>query len=556
MSAALLLDRVTYRYPDAAAPALRDVDLRVEPGEFVVLAGGSGSGKSTLLRAASGLVPHFHGGEFAGRLESGGLDTRTHEPAQIAAVAGTLFQDPETQVVMGTVRAELAFPLENRGLGAAAVARGVEEAALALGIAPLLDRATHALSGGELQRVALGAALAGRPRVALLDEPTSQLDPVAGDELLGVLRRLNEEWGTAVILAEHRLERCLGAADRVIAMRDGAIACDADPRGFLEWAAENAPELQTPGARLFSLAGRRPLPVSVKDARRTLAAGGAPVNRDDGSAAGGAPVIGDDGSAAGGAPVNREDGSFGGGRGLLARRRRSRVAPALAFSSVWLEHKGGAAVLRGVDLAVAPAERIALMGRNGAGKSTLLRVAAGLTDPTRGKVARAGRVALLLQNPGDYTLRDRVGDELPAAVLAAAGLDHLADRHPRDLSGGERQRLALTIVLHGERPAVVCLDEPTRGMDRRHKDALVALLQGLADAGTAVIVATHDAEFAAAFAARTVLLGDGRPVADAPTAEVLAGGWYFATQTARILGGAALLPEDGAALLRREVVVT
>jgi energy-coupling factor transporter ATP-binding protein EcfA2 len=569
MSAALLLDRVTYRYPDAAAPALRDVDLRVEPGEFVVLAGGSGSGKSTLLRAASGLVPHFHGGEFAGRLESGGLDTRTHEPAQIAAVAGTLFQDPETQVVMGTVRAELAFPLENRGLGAAAVARGVEEAALALGIAPLLDRATHALSGGELQRVALGAALAGRPRVALLDEPTSQLDPVAGDELLGVLRRLNEEWGTAVILAEHRLERCLGAADRVIAMRDGAIGCDADPRGFLEWAAENAPELQTPGARLFSLAGRRPLPVSVKDARRTLAAGGAPVNRDDGSfgggapvigddgsAAGGAPVIGDDGSAAGGAPVNREDGSFGGGRGLLARRRRSRVAPALAFSSVWLEHKGGAAVLRGVDLAVAPAERIALMGRNGAGKSTLLRVAAGLTDPTRGKVARAGRVALLLQNPGDYTLRDRVGDELPAAVLAAAGLDHLADRHPRDLSGGERQRLALTIVLHGERPAVVCLDEPTRGMDRRHKDALVALLQGLADAGTAVIVATHDAEFAAAFAARTVLLGDGRPVADAPTAEVLAGGWYFATQTARILGGAALLPEDGAALLRREVVVT
>jgi len=555
MSAALLLDRVTYRYPDAAAPALRDVDLRVEPGEFVVLAGGSGSGKSTLLRAASGLVPHFHGGEFAGRLESGGLDTRTHEPAQIAAVAGTLFQDPETQVVMGTVRAELAFPLENRGLGAAAVARGVEEAALALGIAPLLDRATHALSGGELQRVALGAALAGRPRVALLDEPTSQLDPVAGDELLGVLRRLNEEWGTAVILAEHRLERCLGAADRVIAMRDGAIACDADPRGFLEWAAENAPELQTPGARLFSLAGRRPLPVSVKDARRTLAAGGAPVNRDDGSFGGGAPVIGDDGSAAG-APVNREDGSFGGGRGLLARRRRSRVAPALAFSSVWLEHKGGAAVLRGVDLAVAPAERIALMGRNGAGKSTLLRVAAGLTDPTRGKVARAGRVALLLQNPGDYTLRDRVGDELPAAVLAAAGLDHLADRHPRDLSGGERQRLALTIVLHGERPAVVCLDEPTRGMDRRHKDALVALLQGLADAGTAVIVATHDAEFAAAFAARTVLLGDGRPVADAPTAEVLAGGWYFATQTARILGGAALLPEDGAALLRREVVVT
>ena len=569
MSAALLLERVSYSYPGAAVPALREIDLCVAPGEFVVLAGESGSGKSTLLRAASGLVPHFHGGEFTGRLESGGLDTRTHEPAQLAAVAGTLFQDPETQVVMGTVRAELAFPLENLGFGAAAVARGVEEAALALGIAPLLDRSTHTLSGGELQRVALGAALAGRPAVALLDEPTSQLDPVAGDELLGVLRRLNEEWGTAVILAEHRLERCLGAADRVVALRDGAVACDSDPRGFLDWACKHAPELQTPGARLFALAGRRPLPVSVKDARRTLVSGGAgrldvPDTRR-GLAAGStggpslpmrtrlAPEGADDAvvvdRVADVAPCDVP--------GWHARRRRrgARVEPALAFASVWLEHKGGATVLRGVDLEVAPGERVALLGRNGAGKSTLLRVAAGLSEPTRGRVTRGGRVALLLQSPGDYALRERVGDELPPDALAAAGLATLAERHPRDLSGGERQRLALAIVLHGERPAVVCLDEPTRGMDRRHKEALTALLDGLAIAGTAVIVATHDTEFAAAFAARTVLLGDGRPVADAPTADVLAGGWYFATQTARILGGAALLPEDGAALLRREVAL-
>jgi len=569
LSAALLLERVSYSYPGAAVPALREIDLCVAPGEFVVLAGESGSGKSTLLRAASGLVPHFHGGEFTGRLESGGLDTRTHEPAQLAAVAGTLFQDPETQVVMGTVRAELAFPLENLGFGAAAVARGVEEAALALGIAPLLDRSTHTLSGGELQRVALGAALAGRPAVALLDEPTSQLDPVAGDELLGVLRRLNEEWGTAVILAEHRLERCLGAADRVVALRDGAVACDSDPRGFLDWACEHAPELQTPGARLFALAGRRPLPVSVKDARRTLVSGGAgrldvPDTRR-GLAAGStggpslpmrtrlAPEGADDAvvvdRVADVAPCDVP--------GWHARRRRrgARVEPALAFASVWLEHKGGATVLRGVDLEVAPGERVALLGRNGAGKSTLLRVAAGLSEPTRGRVTRGGRVALLLQSPGDYALRERVGDELPPDALAAAGLATLAERHPRDLSGGERQRLALAIVLHGERPAVVCLDEPTRGMDRRHKEALTALLDGLAIAGTAVIVATHDTEFAAAFAARTVLLGDGRPVADAPTADVLAGGWYFATQTARILGGAALLPEDGAALLRREVAL-
>ena len=217
---------------------------------------------------------------------------------------------------------------------------------------------------------------------------------------------------------------------------------------------------------------------------------------------------------------------------------------------MWLEIPRGPAVLRGVDLSLAPGERVALMGRNGAGKSTLLRLAAGLTQPSRGRIERGGRVSLLLQNPGDYLVAERVGEELPSDVLAAAGLGSLADRHPRDLSGGQRQRLALAIVLQGEPPAVVCLDEPTRGMDRGHKDALATHLRELAAAGSAVLVATHDAEFAALWAERTVLLGDGAPVADAPTAEVLGGGWYFATQTARILGGCALLPEEGAALLR------
>ena len=235
-------------------------------------------------------------------------------------------------------------------------------------------------------------------------------------------------------------------------------------------------------------------------------------------------------------------------------RRRSGPAPALAFERVWYEIPRGPAVLRGVDLALAPGERVALMGRNGAGKSTLLRLAAGLAEPTRGRIVRAGRVSLLLQNPGDYLVAERVGEELPAAALEAAGLGALADRHPRDLSGGERQRLALAIVLQGEPPAAVLLDEPTRGMDRGHKEVLAGRLRELAAAGAAVLVATHDAEFSAAWADRTVLLGDGAPVADASTAEVLGGGWYFATQTARILGGCALLPEEGAALLRAEQI--
>jgi len=198
------------------------------------------------------------------------------------------------------------------------------------------------------------------------------------------------------------------------------------------------------------------------------------------------------------------------------------------------------------------------MGRNGAGKSTLLRCAAGLLDPTRGRIQRAGRVALLLQSPGDYLVHERAGDELIPEALDAAGLAGVADRHPRDLSGGERQRLALAIVLAGdEPPAAICLDEPTRGMDRARKGELAADLREAAGSGAAVLVATHDAEFAAATADRVVLLGDGAVLADGPAPEVLSGGWYFTTETARILGGAggALLPEEGAELLRRRLHV-
>ncbi len=533
----LTFERFSYTYAGADTPSLREVSLHVDAGEFVVLAGLSASGKSTLLRAASGLVPHFHGGVAAGRVLVGGLDTREHGPGDLAAVAGTLLQDPETQVVMTTVRAELAFPLENRGLAPAAVARGVEEVALALGIAELLERSTHELSGGELQRVALGAALAGRPPLVLLDEPTSQLDPVAGDELVWLLRRLNEEWGTAVVLAEHRLERCLGHADRVVVLEDGAVACDAPPRAMLEWAAERAPALQTPSARLFVRAGLRPLPAGVKEARATLRSHG--LARDPVAIAESIPP-----PAA--APRRRPWASRAGGVAAIRAR------------GIWQEPAGTRAILRGVDLTLVPGERVALMGRNGAGKSTLLRHLSGLQRPTRGRVEAAGRVALLLQNPGDYLIHERVGDEATPAALDLVGLTELADRHPRDLSGGERQRLALAIVMDAGEPAVaLLLDEPTRGMDRAAKGELADRLDVLAAGGTAVLVATHDAEFAAAVADRVILLADGHAIADAPAPEILSGGWHFATETARVLGGdgQALTPEQGGALLRSRMTI-
>ncbi|HEY8501149.1 MAG TPA: ATP-binding cassette domain-containing protein [Solirubrobacterales bacterium] len=543
---ALAVAGLSYAYPRASRPALKDVSLEVAPGEFVLLAGRSASGKSTLLKAASGLVPHFHGGEIEGEVWVAELDAIATGPGELAAVVGYLAQDPETQVVSTTVGAEIELPLEMRGDAPADRARAVEEVALALAIPHLLDRSADTLSGGEMQRVALAAALVTRPRLIVLDEPTSQLDPVAGDELIWLLRRLNEEWGVAVLLAEHRLERCLAAADRVVAMEAGAIAFDGAPADFLAWSSDSDPALETPAARLFSLAGIEPLPIGVRDAKQTLR----------------------------GMEIGHPPRSAG--------RRVSDfhpTEPALKTKGLWVElgdEEEVRDVLKGVDLEIRKGERVALMGRNGAGKSTLLRTAAGLHDPVAGKV-QVGSIALLTQTPGDYLVRERVGDELPGeeglAALRAVGMEHAVDADPRDLSGGERQRLALAIALAGrmegeELPGLVALDEPTRGMDRARKGELVALIRDLAGRGgfvtheetnppqgAAVVIATHDVEFAAEFAERVVLLGDGVVIADGPMAEVLSGGWYFATEVARVLDlPGVVTPEQGAAALRGEEV--
>ncbi|HET7416206.1 MAG TPA: ATP-binding cassette domain-containing protein [Solirubrobacterales bacterium] len=539
---ALAIEGLGYAYPHSTRRALEDVSLQVAPGEFVLLAGLSASGKSTLLKAACGLVPHFHGGEIEGEVRVADLDALAAGPGELAAAVGYLAQDPETQIVSTTVAAEIELPLEMRGDSPADRARAVEEVALALAIPHLLDRAVDTLSGGELQRVALAAALVTRPRLVLLDEPTSQLDPVAGDELIWLLRRLNEEWGVAVLLAEHRLERCLAAADRVVAMEGGAVGFDGAPAEFLAWAQLANPALETPAARLFSLAGIESLPVGVRDARQTLRGMGVTHPPHQAS------------------------------RRVIDPHPQD---PVLTAKGLWVELDAGEGprdVLRGLELQLRPGERVALMGRNGAGKSTLLRTAAGLHEPVAGKLA-VGSIALLTQNPGDYLVRERVGDELPGeagmAALRTVGLEHALDADPRDLSGGERQRLALAIALAGrmeggQLPAVVALDEPTRGMDRARKDDLVALIRRLAGdvdlvvdmatkatRGAAVVVATHDVEFASEFAERVVLLGDGVVIADGPVEEILSGGWYFATEVARVLDLPGIVtPEQGAAALR------
>ncbi|MBJ7473285.1 MAG: ATP-binding cassette domain-containing protein, partial [Solirubrobacteraceae bacterium] len=384
------------------------------------------------------------------------------------------------------------------------------------------------------------------------------LDPVAGDELLGLLRRLNEEWGVTVILAEHRLERCLGAADRVVALERGRITFSGPPAEFCGWAAAQDPAVATSATRVLhevapELAGAA---ITVKQARAALEQRGLLRDASPGSATlsrAALPAASDAGLPrpleTPGAPARRR----------LARRATRGVPPAgtaVRATGVWRELGSGQTLLRGIDLSLAPGEAVALMGRNGAGKTTLLRLLAGLDRPDRGRVEAAGRVALLLQRSSDHLLHERVGDELPDGVTAASiGLGDdpaILDRHPRDLSGGQGQLLAAAVVAGASAPAVLCLDEPTRGLDRLHRAELAAELQRRRAEGTATLVATHDPEFAATVADRVILLGQGAVLADGPAAEILEGGWYFATELARILQTPGVVtPSQASALLAR-----
>jgi energy-coupling factor transport system ATP-binding protein len=460
---ALTFESVSHRYAPEGRPALQDVDLAVDEGELVLLLGESGSGKSTLLRAALGLVPRFHGGELHGRVRVGGLDTRRHRPGELARHAGLVFQDPEAQVVSNHVLAEAAFGIENLGVEPAEILPRARAALRMTGAEHLAERTMRTLSGGERQRVTIASVLAMGPRVLLLDEPTSQLDPAAADELVATLLHLRDRHGIAVVIAEHRTERLFDAADRVVAMRSGAIIVDAPPAA----------------ARVALAAEPWLLPRTPAD---TPAAAEA-LN-----------------------PAGRLD------------HASKRLGPTPALADVSAAFESGAVT--------------AVTGPNGAGKTTLALALCGLLDLDSGTADHRGRAGYVAQDPAAYLLHDTALQEVeyalanlgvpPAARRARAeaelerfDLAWAAGEHPRDLSSGERQRLAVASVT-AMRPDLVVLDEPTRGVDGRRKEALAGLIRRLAADGAGVVVVSHDAPFVADVSAAAVAMADGRVVAPEP----------------------------------------
>ncbi|MDP9325790.1 MAG: ATP-binding cassette domain-containing protein [Candidatus Dormibacteraeota bacterium] len=500
---------LTYHYADCQTPALAGINVHVGPG-LTVVAGDSGSGKSSLLRVLNGLIPHFHGGRIRGDAVVCGTSVLSARTRHLARNVGFVFQDPESQFVYGTVEREVAFGPENLGLPRAEIGSRVEEVLVTLGITHLRRRAIATLSGGERQRVALASALAMRPAMLALDEPTSQLDPSGAGAFLSAILALAAT-GTSLAVAEHRLSRLLPAADHMVLMDSGAVRAIGPPRS-LALQLTHPPQVVELGRRL----GWRPPPLTVAEAISI------------------APLLAQ--------PAQR----WRGGSGRVVWE----------IEGLALRH-GDEMVLEGATLAGHAGEVVVLMGQNGTGKTTLLRALAGLHPLAAGSVQRAlgqrGRVCYLPQDPTallhhptvraeiDFTLSRAGfhGAEALAesdAILGALGLAALAGRYPRDLSGGERQRAAIAAILAGT-PKLALLDEPTRGMDGSAREALAALVRRLRTAGSSVVLATHDSELAADLADRVVRLGRGRAVDVGPPEQALAAGQPGATDIAELYPG-------------------
>ncbi|MGH3498977.1 MAG: ABC transporter ATP-binding protein [Nocardioidaceae bacterium] len=520
------LQGVTFWFPGVAEPALRDVHLDVGEGELVVVTGSTGSGKTTLLRMLNGLVPDFTGGHLEGWVLVDGHDTRDHPPREMAELVGYVGQDPLAGFVTETVEEELAYGMEQLAVPAPVMRRRVEETLDLLGIAHLRRRTLRTLSGGEQQRVAIGAVLAMHPKVLVLDEPTSALDPAAAEDVLAAVLRLVHDLGVTALVAEHRLERIVEYADRLVLVRHRTVTDG--PVAALIVQAEHVP----PVVELGRTMQWSPVPLSVRDARRAAV----PLRRRlDG-------VLPDDPAPAPG-----------------------RVR--LTSSDVVVRHRQVAAV-RGADLVLRAGEIVALMGRNGSGKSSWLWALRGAARRAGGQVLvdghdpagfgpadATGQICLVPQEAGDLLYLDTVHGECTAADSGGALapgttrtlLDRIAgpatvpgDAHPRDLSEGQRLSLALSVQL-AARPGVVLLDEPTRGLDYAAKRRLASVVAELAAEDAALLVATHDVEFVASVAHRVVVMAQGQVVTDAPVRDAVVGSPIFAPQVAKVMAPLPLL---------------
>lgn len=589
-------EELTFRYPEAPRDALRDVSVAIEPGQFVLVCGQSGCGKTTLLRQfKSALAPHGH---QSGQVLFDGVPLADVPEREQVARIGFVMQDPDAQIVTDKVWHELAFVLESLGCDERTMRLRVAEMASYFGIQHWFHKNVGELSGGQKQLLNLASVMAARPDVLVLDEPTSQLDPIAASDFLATVHRINRELGTTVVMSEHRLEEVYGLADRVVVLEEGRVVADGEPRavaGQLHCAVSPMALALPAAARIAWGVEGRPGCADVEGAPCSDS-----IEVQGSSRATDVSACTSMNCARTPSPLRRpyssivEEGvalqvevplTVREGRAWLAREvavhppRRwalpageacdsASARVAVELRDVWFRYeRDGADVLRGTTLTVPGGSLFAVVGGNGTGKSTMLRAICGVARPYRGKITVLGRrlkewkkaelfrggVALLPQDPLNLMVKKTVRGDLEemldgrgltaeqrvAAVGEVATLTDivpLLDAHPFDLSGGEVQRAALAKVLLCE-PRLLLLDEPTKGLDAFFKDKLAALLRSLTGRGTTVLMVSHDVEFCASYADRCALFFDGDVVTTNPPRQFFVSNSFYTTAANRISRG-------------------
>ena len=589
-------EELTFRYPEAPRDALRDVSVAIEPGQLVLVCGQSGCGKTTLLRQfKSVLAPHGH---QSGQVLFDGVPLADVPEREQVARIGFVMQDPDAQIVIDKVWHELAFVLESLGCDERTMRLRVAEMASYFGIQHWFHKNVGELSGGQKQLLNLASVMAARPDVLVLDEPTSQLDPIAASDFLATVHRINRELGTTVVMSEHRLEEVYGLADRVVVLEEGRVVADGEPRAV----AGQLHRAGSPMALALPAAARIAWGVEGRPGRRS--GEGAPCSNSievqGSSRATDVSVCTSMNCARTPSPLRRpyssivEEGAalqvetpltVREGRAWLADEvaafppRRwafpagevcdsASTRAAVELRDVWFRYeRDGVDVLRGTTLTVPEGSLFAVVGGNGTGKSTMLRAICGVARPYRGKITVLGRrlkdwkraelfrggVAMLPQDPLNLMVKKTVRGDLEemldgrgltagqrtAAVREVAALTDivpLLDAHPFDLSGGEVQRAALAKVLLNE-PRLLLLDEPTKGLDAFFKEKLAALLRSLTARGTTVLMVSHDIEFCASYADRCALFFDGDAVTTNPPRRFFASNSFYTTAANRISRG-------------------
>lgn len=542
------IDNLTFRYSDTDKPALRDINLEIRDGEFVLLTGPSGGGKSSLCRCLNGLIPHFYGGEMTGKVEVDGLDVTKHSTKELATKVGMVFQDPENQLIATDVDREVAFGLENLGFPRELMARRVEEALDTVGIASLRHRAVTELSGGEKQRVAIASVLALYPDILVLDEPTSELDPKGAEEVLAMVERLNDELGITVILVEHRLDRVVQHIDRLIVLDDGRITADGTSQSILSDSRISRSGVGIPP--IIKLAqGLRDKGISIDNTPLTVKEGRTAL----------AEVFQHCLVASHKVPKESQADI----RFLHFQLVANIAQPLIEVERLWHAYPNDVVALKNISLKVCEGEFVAVMGRNASGKTTLVKHLNGLLKPTKGKVMVDGvntkeascaelarKVGYVLQNPNEHLFADTVEEEIAFTlkilgfkseeigpmvdqVLERFRLVQYRCRYPRSLSGGEKQRVALASILVAQ-PRIIILDEPTRGMDYKLKSELMSFLDEYRRTGRVVILVTQDVETVAEYGDRVILLSEGGVVVDGAKREVLSQALLFSPQINRL----------------------